>query len=328
MRNDFSFSTKEILARRVAYRCSNPECRKPTSGPQSDPSKAVNLGVAAHITAASAGGPRFDATLVESQRVSGENGLWLCQTCAKLVDNDPPRYTVDILLAWKREAERRAVRDLETSPPGVALTLSSFAVDTSTCAYAEHRWDPAKPLWPKGVDAVGVVYERGRLKRYGRTFESHEEANQYGAELEARYNHYSFSSSSRHRLYCEPLRGPAATGVNHPIFYAGVSNHGPAHVVLVRLTVIVHEVTPLTAVGYSHTLASEHTYEVGVGPAPGSYHVSMIPGLKIEAGDAAAFRIAVRPKAERVGGYAWLFSMSIESSSGDSLPSPLVAITM
>lgn len=328
MRDDFPASTKEILARRVAYRCSNPECRKPTSGPQSDPGKAVNLGVAAHITAASPGGPRFDATLVESQRISGENGIWLCQTCAKLVDNDPRRYTVETLLAWKREAERRAIRDLETSPAGAALTLSSFAVDTSTCAYAEHRWDPAKPLWPKDVDAIGVVYERGRLKRYGRTFESHEEANRYRAELEARYNHYSFSSSSRHRIYCEPLHSAGANGANYPIFYAGVSNHGSAHVVLVRLTIIVHEVTPLAAVGYSHTLAPEYTYEVGVGSAPGSYHASMIPSLKIEAGDAAAFRIAVRPETERVGGYAWLFGVSIESSSGDSILSPLVALTM
>lgn len=178
------------------------------------------------------------------------------------------------------------------------------------------------------MDAVSVVYERGRLKRYGRTFESHEEANRYRAELEAHYNHYSFSSSSRHRIYCEPLRDAGANGANHPIFYAGVSNHGSAHVVLVRLTVIVHEVLPLTAVGYSHKLASEHTYEVGVGSAPGSYHASMIPGLKIEAGDAAAFRIAVRPKGERVGEYAWLFGVSIESSSGESLLSPLVALTM
>jgi hypothetical protein len=251
----------------------------------------------------------------------------LCQTCAKLVDNDPTRYTVESLLTWKREAERRAIRDLETSPACVALTLSSFAMDTSTCAYAEHRWDPAKPLWPKGVDAIGVVYEGGRLKRYGRTFESHEEANRYRAELEARYNHYSFSSSSRHRIYCEPLHG-VGNGVNHPIFYTGVSNHGSAHIVLVRLTVIVHEVTPLPALGYSHTLGSEHTYEVGVASAPGSYHAAMIPSLKIEAGDAAAFRIAVRPKTERVGGYAWVFGVSIESSSGDSLLTPLVALNM
>ena len=34
-----------------------------TAGPLDDPAKAVNIGVAAHITAASPGGPRFDDTL-------------------------------------------------------------------------------------------------------------------------------------------------------------------------------------------------------------------------------------------------------------------------
>ena len=52
MRDDFPLPTKELLAERVAYRCSNPECRQVTSGPQKDPTKSVNIGVAAHITAA------------------------------------------------------------------------------------------------------------------------------------------------------------------------------------------------------------------------------------------------------------------------------------
>jgi hypothetical protein len=34
--------TKEALARRAGYRCSNPGCRKLTSGPRSDPVKAVS----------------------------------------------------------------------------------------------------------------------------------------------------------------------------------------------------------------------------------------------------------------------------------------------
>jgi hypothetical protein len=58
-RDDFNQQTKEMLARRVGYRCVNPHCRKPTSSPRSQPSKAVNIGVAAHITAASEGGPRW-----------------------------------------------------------------------------------------------------------------------------------------------------------------------------------------------------------------------------------------------------------------------------
>jgi hypothetical protein len=49
--DDFSQPTKEMPARRVGYRCSNPHCRKPTSGPHTDRIKAVNIGVAAAIPA-------------------------------------------------------------------------------------------------------------------------------------------------------------------------------------------------------------------------------------------------------------------------------------
>ena len=95
-------------------RCSNPGCRQPTSGPQADPSGAVNIGVAAHITAASPDGPRYDPTLSASQRSSAENGIWLCQTDGKLVDSDPVKYTVEYLREWKTTAEALSARELET----------------------------------------------------------------------------------------------------------------------------------------------------------------------------------------------------------------------
>jgi hypothetical protein len=37
MRDDFAKRTIDILARQANYRCSNPNCRKPASGPQEDP---------------------------------------------------------------------------------------------------------------------------------------------------------------------------------------------------------------------------------------------------------------------------------------------------
>lgn len=112
MRDDFPLSVKELLAKRVGYRCSNPSCRQPTSGPQEDFMKAINVGVAAHITAASIDGPRYDPRLTEERR-SSQNGLWLCQTCAKLVDNDVNRYSVKVLRNWKQQAECTAARELE-----------------------------------------------------------------------------------------------------------------------------------------------------------------------------------------------------------------------
>jgi hypothetical protein len=113
MRDDFSLKIKELLAKRAGNRCSNPGCRQPTSGPQEEQTKAVNIGVAAHITAASADGPRFDASLAPNDRRSIKNGIWLCQCCAKLVDNDPVRYDTDLLRQWKIMTERAAARELE-----------------------------------------------------------------------------------------------------------------------------------------------------------------------------------------------------------------------
>ena len=69
MRDDFSEDVKRIPAFRVSTTCSNPDCQADTAGPQEDPSKAVNLGVAAHITSASAGDPRFDASPFEHGRL-------------------------------------------------------------------------------------------------------------------------------------------------------------------------------------------------------------------------------------------------------------------
>lgn len=107
-RDDFSYKTKETLARRVGMHCSNPNCAKLTSGPQKDPQKALNIGFAAHITAASQGGVRYDPTLTKTQRKSTENGIWLCQSCGKLVDNDAERYTVELLRKWKLLGEESA----------------------------------------------------------------------------------------------------------------------------------------------------------------------------------------------------------------------------
>ena len=113
MRDDFSAKTKEILAKRVTYKCSNPDCKKPTIGPNSDPNKTVLIGVAAHITAASVGGPRYKAALTQEERVDIDNGIWLCQNCSTLIDKDEAKFTVKIIEAWKTSAEDEAFKALQ-----------------------------------------------------------------------------------------------------------------------------------------------------------------------------------------------------------------------
>lgn len=117
MRDDFTLATKEQLAKRVGYRCSNPECRSLTVGPRSDVERAVNIGVAAHITAASPGGPRYDPAASPTDRSSRGNGILLCANCAKLIDDDPAQYTRELLGYWKYTAEQQASNDLGRPTP-------------------------------------------------------------------------------------------------------------------------------------------------------------------------------------------------------------------
>lgn len=106
-RHDFSSKTVEILGKRVGLLCSNPNCGESTSGPHANPEKATIVGVAAHITAASVGGPRYDPSLTEQARKSATNGIWLCVNCSTIIDKNPGDYSVTLLQQWKIEAEKR-----------------------------------------------------------------------------------------------------------------------------------------------------------------------------------------------------------------------------
>jgi len=117
LRDNFSRPIKEALARRVNYLCSNPDCLLATVGPHSEASKYVNKGVAAHITAASPSGMRYDGSFSHESRSSAENGIWLCQNCAKVIDSDAEKYTVELLKSWKTVAESRAADSVTSNKP-------------------------------------------------------------------------------------------------------------------------------------------------------------------------------------------------------------------
>src|SRR5579862_2545255 len=72
VRDDFNQKTKSLIAGKAGYRCSNPECR--TIGSDAAQTGITNLGVAAHVTAAAAGGPRFEPTLTPEERCHESNG--------------------------------------------------------------------------------------------------------------------------------------------------------------------------------------------------------------------------------------------------------------
>ena len=184
-RDDFNKTTRDALARRVALRCSNPDCRKPTSGPRKNPAKAVDVGVAAHICAAASGGPRYDPSMTPEQRSSIANAIWLCQTCAKLIDNDEQRYRAGLLEQWKSLAESTALLEVQSSgvaepePPDVELLRfftqcldrpafqDPFNVEGSMEAFAQAIEDTIVALNTGCLrDRRGSVVARGRGKAY------------------------------------------------------------------------------------------------------------------------------------------------------------------
>jgi hypothetical protein len=106
-RDDFDKATIDALAKRAAYICSNPDCRALTIAPSSiDEDKFIYIGKAAHITAASEGGPRYDPTLSPEARKSISNGIFLCSNCADMIDkNLGSDFSAQLLYKWKREHE-------------------------------------------------------------------------------------------------------------------------------------------------------------------------------------------------------------------------------
>jgi WD40 repeat protein len=142
----------EALAKRAGQRCSNPGCRQQTSGPSADPAKAIVVGVASHITAASPGGPRYDSLLSMQERRAPTNGIWLCQTCARMIDVDIRRFTTTLLRHWKTESEASAMRALAVPNPAIGSSVA--ALEAVLSGHTNFAWDVV--VTPDGRRAVSA----------------------------------------------------------------------------------------------------------------------------------------------------------------------------
>ena len=126
-RDDFPEKTKRIIAGRVNYMCSNPTCYKFTQKPDStNTNKVLNLGVAAHIAAASPNGPRYDPKMNREERISADNGIWLCLHCATVIDRETEAFNIEILSIWKRIAEMKAARACSLKEDGIQLIINEI----------------------------------------------------------------------------------------------------------------------------------------------------------------------------------------------------------
>lgn len=128
-RDDFPKTIKETVAKRAAFICSNPDCRKNTVWPHSNPEKSSNSGVAAHICAAAKGGPRYDPQQTPQERGNINNAIWLCHNCSDKVDKDEAKYSKEVLINWRERHEEFILQKRIPSLPDIHLhTLDGLTI--------------------------------------------------------------------------------------------------------------------------------------------------------------------------------------------------------
>lgn len=124
-RTEFTKTNKRKLAERVAWRCSYPGCETVTIGPGTESSnQVIKLGDAAHIHAAASGGPRFDPSMTITERRSIDNGVWMCQRHARLIDADYTNYSADTLRQWKKQKENQSYQALQLPERGIRAVVA------------------------------------------------------------------------------------------------------------------------------------------------------------------------------------------------------------
>lgn len=122
-RDDFSKKIKGILAKRAGFLCSICNCF--TIGPSMESiTSTTNIGVAAHITAAASGGPRYEPSIRSEERVSISNGIWLCQNHAAIIDRDTVKWTKEELLRVKEAHEKKIKKEI-----GIPNVVSNDGID-------------------------------------------------------------------------------------------------------------------------------------------------------------------------------------------------------
>jgi hypothetical protein len=81
----------------------------------------------------------------DEERASVNNGIWLCQSCAKLIDSDQAVYPTPLVLSWKVAAEAAAQKRLEngqTPPTSDRTSYLNRLMDMSLARCIE-RWRTA-----------------------------------------------------------------------------------------------------------------------------------------------------------------------------------------
>lgn len=178
-RSDLPDPERNLLFANSGNECAFPRCATVLVKVGQGADKAVNLGQAAHIVAASRQGPRGGSPLSDYERdTRASNRILLCPTHHAEVDKQPLIFTVEVLRQMKEDHERRYRKPcprpgLEMGPPerlqSSLLPVSGLPVVVESASVRDPKQsegDIAGQLtYPKG--SRGVVFpfivREGRL---------------------------------------------------------------------------------------------------------------------------------------------------------------------
>jgi len=164
-RDDFPKNVIRTLAERAGQRCSNPNCGRVTSGPHLLSHKSIILGVAAHIYAAAPGGKRYNPDMPPEKRSAIENGIWLCATCAKLIDSDEKRYSPELLRKWKTEHEDSVFEEL-ANPRLINKEFIEAVPEVTARVLVNAGFNPAKVHLILEAQDKAAQQKNGRLAKF------------------------------------------------------------------------------------------------------------------------------------------------------------------
>lgn len=159
-RDDFTQAVKEKLYKSVCGKCCNCGCSTTGVSDGKKDTQILSIGEAAHICAASPNGPRYDENMSREERISIENGIWLCSNCHKIIDKDETTYTVDKLRTMKNKAEREALRNI--GKPQAVVTPPIYPTSLNNIFSGREL----KELFFKSLKEYNVL---NFLKKNGRT---------------------------------------------------------------------------------------------------------------------------------------------------------------
>jgi len=125
----YSDLTKKKLYAVSLNRCYNPDCDNKIIEEES------NISAIVHIKGLEPGSARYEANMTDDERNSYQNLMLLCSICHKIVDDQPDKYTAELLKSWKIKREAEACSKKVSEEPSLlaeaVLKISRDCINSS-----------------------------------------------------------------------------------------------------------------------------------------------------------------------------------------------------